>query len=60
MRAIGGIQRTGSAFNSPEPTILKTMLVIGAALYALQLTANLVKHLRHEDDEEPRLADEGE
>jgi TRAP-type C4-dicarboxylate transport system permease small subunit len=60
MRALGSIQRTGSAFNSPEPTILKTMLVIGAALYLLQLIANLVKHLRHEDDEEPRLADEGE
>ena len=59
MRAIGGIQRTGSAFNSPEPTILKTMLVIGAALYALQLIVNLIKHLRHEDDEAPRLGDEG-
>ncbi len=59
MRAIGSIQRTGSAFNSPEPTILKTMLVIGAALYLLQLIANLVKHLRHEDDEAPRLGDEG-
>jgi TRAP-type C4-dicarboxylate transport system permease small subunit len=59
MRALGSIQRTGSAFNSPEPTILKTMLVIGAALYLLQLIANLVKHLRHEDDEAPRLGDEG-
>jgi len=59
MRAIGSIQRTGSAFNSPEPTILKTMLVIGAALYLLQLIANLVKHLRNEDDEAPRLGDEG-
>jgi len=59
MRAIGSVQRTGSAFNSPEPTILKTMLVIGAALYLLQLIANLVKHLRNEDDEAPRLGDEG-
>jgi TRAP-type C4-dicarboxylate transport system permease small subunit len=59
MRAIRSIQRTGSAFNSPEPTILKTMLVIGAALYLLQLIANLVKLLRHEDDETPRLGDEG-
>jgi TRAP-type C4-dicarboxylate transport system permease small subunit len=59
MRAIATIQRTGSAFNSPEPTILKTMLVIGAALYALQLIVNLVKHLRHEEEEPPRLGDEG-
>jgi TRAP-type C4-dicarboxylate transport system permease small subunit len=59
MRAIGSIQRTGSAFNSPEPTILKTMLVIGAALYLLQLIVNLVKLLRHEEDEAPRLGDEG-
>jgi hypothetical protein len=59
MRAIAGIQRTGSAFSSPEPTILKTMLVIGAALYLLQLIANLAKLLRHEDDETPRLGDEG-
>jgi TRAP-type C4-dicarboxylate transport system permease small subunit len=59
MRAIGSIQRTGSAFNSPEPTLLKTMLVIGAALYLLQLIVNLVKLLRHEEDEAPRLGDEG-
>jgi TRAP-type C4-dicarboxylate transport system permease small subunit len=59
VRAVSTIQRTGSAFNSPEPTILKTMLVIGAGLYALQLIANLVKHFRHEDEETPRLGDEG-
>ena len=59
VRAISSIQRTGSAFNSPEPTILKTLLVFGAGLYALQLIANLVKLLRHEDDETPRLTDEG-
>jgi TRAP-type C4-dicarboxylate transport system permease small subunit len=59
MRALGSIQRTGSAFNSPEPTILKVMLVIGAGLYSLQLIANLVKLLRHEEEEPPRLSDEG-
>jgi TRAP-type C4-dicarboxylate transport system permease small subunit len=59
MRAISSIQRTGSAFNSPEPTILKTLLVVGAGLYALQLIANLVKLLRHEEEEPPRLGDEG-
>jgi TRAP-type mannitol/chloroaromatic compound transport system permease small subunit len=60
VRAVGRVERSGSAFNAPEPTLLKVMLVIGTALYALQLIANLVKHFRHEDEEAPRLADEGE
>ncbi len=60
VRSVERIQRSGSAFNSPEPTMLKVMLVIGAGLYALQLIANLVKHFRHEDEEAPTLADEGE
>lgn len=45
VRAITRIERTGSAFNSPQPTILKTVLVVGALLYALQLLVNLVRHL---------------
>ncbi|MEM7023149.1 MAG: TRAP transporter small permease subunit [Pseudomonadota bacterium] len=59
-RAVSSIQRTGSAFNSPEPTILKAMLVIGAGLYALQLVANLIKHFRQQDEAAARLQDEGE
>jgi TRAP-type C4-dicarboxylate transport system permease small subunit len=43
VRAIGRVERTGSAFNSPEPTLLKTMLLIGALLYAVQLIVNLVR-----------------
>jgi TRAP-type mannitol/chloroaromatic compound transport system permease small subunit len=43
VRAISRIERTGSAFNSPEPTILKTVLVVGALLYAVQLTVNLIR-----------------
>jgi TRAP-type mannitol/chloroaromatic compound transport system permease small subunit len=45
VRAITRIERTGSAFNSPQPTILKTILVVGALLYAAQLLVNLVRHL---------------
>jgi TRAP-type C4-dicarboxylate transport system permease small subunit len=46
VRAVSRIERTGSAFNSPQPAILKAMLVIGAALYCAQLIANLVRHLQ--------------
>lgn len=44
MRAIVRIERTGSAFNSPQPTLLKALLVVGALLYALQLVVNLIRH----------------
>ncbi|THB73716.1 MAG: TRAP transporter small permease [Desulfobulbaceae bacterium] len=35
-------QTTGSAFDPPSPTYVKTMLVIAAILYLLQLLANLL------------------
>ena len=35
-------QTTGSAFDPPSPTYYKTMLVVAACLYLLQLTANLL------------------
>ena len=47
VRAVSRIERTGSAFNSPQPAILKAMLVIGAVLYCAQLLANLVRHLQN-------------
>ena len=34
-------QTTGSAFDPPSPTYIKTMFVVAAVLYLLQLTANL-------------------
>ncbi|MGF1595011.1 MAG: TRAP transporter large permease subunit [Kiloniellaceae bacterium] len=39
--AIGHVERTGSAFNSPMPTLMKTLLVVGGFLYLAQLTVNL-------------------
>jgi TRAP-type mannitol/chloroaromatic compound transport system permease small subunit len=45
-RAVTRIERTGSAFNSPQPAILKAMLVVGALLYCAQLVVNLIRHLR--------------
>lgn len=41
LKAIDLGQRTGSGFNSPMPTFLKTGLVVGTLLYAAQLLANL-------------------
>jgi tripartite ATP-independent transporter DctM subunit len=38
--AIHRVERTGSAFNSPMPILLKSFLVIGCLLYLAQLTVN--------------------
>lgn len=45
LHALGGPERSGTSFNSPEPVILKTLLFVGAALYCLQSIVNLIKHL---------------
>jgi TRAP-type mannitol/chloroaromatic compound transport system permease small subunit len=45
IHAINGLERSGTSFNSPEPLILKTLLWVGAVLYAVQLVVNLIKHL---------------
>jgi len=37
---------SGTAFNSPEPMIAKSVLVIGCLMYALQLAVNLIRHIR--------------
>ena len=42
--AISGVERAGSAFNSPEPLVLKTMLAAGAMIYLAQLLVNLHRH----------------
>ena len=44
-KAVGMIERTGSAFNSPMPMLLKTMLMLGASIYLAQLMVNLHRHL---------------
>lgn len=43
IKAVDLVQRTGSGFNSPMPTILKVGLVAGTVLYVLQLFANLLE-----------------
>jgi len=47
VRAIESVmmtERAGSAWNSPQPLILKTMLVTGAVIYLTQLLVNLYRH----------------
>ncbi|MDF1792297.1 MAG: TRAP transporter large permease subunit [Thalassobaculaceae bacterium] len=43
--AISNVERAGSAFNSPEPLMLKTALFLGATVYLLQLLSNFYRHL---------------
>ncbi|MEQ8355926.1 MAG: TRAP transporter large permease subunit [Kiloniellaceae bacterium] len=42
--AVDNVERTGSAFNSPMPMILKALLMLGGFLYLAQLTVNLHRH----------------
>jgi tripartite ATP-independent transporter DctM subunit len=38
------LEKAGSAFNSPQPMLLKSVLVLGAMLYVAQLLVNLYRH----------------
>ena len=47
VRALDSIrmsEKMGSAWNSPQPLVLKTMLVIGALMYLIQLLVNMHRH----------------
>ncbi|MDA0763037.1 MAG: TRAP transporter large permease subunit [Proteobacteria bacterium] len=46
IEAVTSVERAGSAWNSPQPMILKTMLVSGAMLYLIQLLVNLYRHFK--------------
>lgn len=41
---------SGTAFNSPEPMIAKSVLVLGCLMYALQLLVNIIRHIRSYDE----------
>ncbi|SMC99932.1 TRAP transporter large permease subunit [Primorskyibacter flagellatus] len=43
--SIERVEKSGSAFNSPLPMVLKTVMVVGAFLYLTQLTVNLYRHV---------------
>lgn len=43
VRAVTIVERTGSAWNSPAPAIIKPLIFVAAVLVFLQLAANLVR-----------------
>jgi len=45
LESIDIIERYGSAFNSPQPMLLKTALLLGAIVYLAQLLTNLHRHV---------------
>jgi TRAP-type C4-dicarboxylate transport system permease small subunit len=45
VQAVTIVERTGSAWNSPSPAIIKPLIAIGALLIVLQLLAQLWRHL---------------
>jgi hypothetical protein len=44
--AIEIVERTGSAWDSPMPAILKPLIVIGSAMIVIQLLVQIVRHFR--------------
>ncbi len=50
VKVLTTMQTTGSAFDPPSPTYIKTLFVLAAGLYFLQLLANLVTPAKHLDE----------
>ena len=50
VKAVRLVERTGSAWDSPSPAIIKPMIAVGAALIVLQLLVQLVRHIRRKPD----------
>ncbi|MEO0821045.1 MAG: TRAP transporter large permease subunit [Pseudomonadota bacterium] len=44
LESIDIVEKVGSAFNSPQPMVLKSVLVLGALIYLTQLVVNLWRH----------------
>ena len=44
LAAVDMVERAGSAFNSPQPMLLKSVLVVGCTIYLAQLLVNLHRH----------------
>lgn len=45
VQAVTIVERTGSAWNSPSPAIIKPLIAIGAGLIVLQLLVQMLRHL---------------
>ncbi len=50
VKAIRLVERTGSAWDSPSPAIIKPMIAVGALLIVLQLIVQLWRHIRRKPD----------
>ena len=48
VQAVRIMERTGSAWNSPSPAVIKPLIAIGALLIVLQLLVQVLRHLRGE------------
>ncbi len=46
LESIDLVERGGTGWNSPQPMILKTILVVGLFLYLMQLLMNLSRHFQ--------------
>ncbi|MBT56635.1 MAG: C4-dicarboxylate ABC transporter permease [Mameliella sp.] len=44
--SVGRLEKSGSAFNSPLPMMMKSLMVIGGFMYLAQLTVNLHRHVQ--------------
>ncbi|MBO6562706.1 MAG: TRAP transporter large permease subunit [Nisaea sp.] len=44
LEAVSLVERAGSAWNSPMPTVLKSILALGAVIYLCQLLVNTNRH----------------
>jgi TRAP-type C4-dicarboxylate transport system permease small subunit len=53
VQAVRIMERTGSAWNSPSPAIIKPLIAIGAGLIVLQLLAQLWRHLTSRPSPQP-------
>lgn len=49
LRAVTIVERTGSAWNSPAPAIIKPVIALAALLVLLQLLVRLVRQLRGQE-----------
>ena len=52
MKAFRFMERSASAFNSPEPMVMKSLLFLGPMMYAIQISANIVRDIRNWHEEE--------
>ncbi|MCB1333689.1 MAG: TRAP transporter large permease subunit [Roseivivax sp.] len=43
--AVAKVEKSGSAFNSPLPMMMKSLMTLGAFMYLAQLTVNLHRHV---------------